>query len=441
MELRPLSVVSAGGMIDLRRNRLANLHRPMKVFRRQQCCRPLLRVVGRVIVALVVATTLGARAATAAEGLPPEEAAEIVTLGEVLLPAPSHELRRLPATEELPTPVESLAPVAPEAAPVVGEFSFCQFCGDPCGGGCCANCGNGSQWGRFASAIYRGLCCPDPCYQGKWRPKADAAFFTTAVRPQNQQRFRWDYAEDLTRPDRAEYFWARADGAGAGPTLLTGATTRGIDYDELRHYAEVAHGPVGISVEYSYRAIDQQTRHQAGFGDVTLGTKTLLFDTELVQFAFQFLTHVPAGAPNKGLGTGHVSLEPGIVMGVNVSPNSYLQAEVSEWIPLGGDADYAGALLRYNAAYNVVLMRPHPCVPVVGVVEVNGFRFQDGQYTDIVGGALVTLPAGGEHYVNLSGGLRTFFCDKADFGVAYSTPISDDGWTDAIIRSELRFRY
>ena len=62
-------------------------------------------------------------------------------------------------------------------------------------------------------------------------PLADAAFFTTAVRPQNQQRFRWDHAEDLIQPDRAEYFWARADGNGVGPSDFP---TWGVDYDELR---------------------------------------------------------------------------------------------------------------------------------------------------------------------------------------------------------------
>ncbi|WP_146444685.1 hypothetical protein [Botrimarina colliarenosi] len=336
----------------------------------------------------------------------------------------------------LPEPVEPLAPFPNETLSVT-SVGFCEFCGETCGAGaCCGDCDSAGRWGRFGRAVYRGLCCPDPCYDPQWRPLADAAFVTAAVRPQNQQRFRWDFAEDLQRPDRAEYFWARNDGSGKGPNVQP----RSVDYDELRHYTEVAHGSFGAWFEYSYRSLDFGGLHEAGFGDMTVGTKTLLFDTQLVQVAFQFQTHIPQGSPGKGLGVGHTSLEPGLIFGLNLSNDSYVQAEFNEWIPLGGDSIYQGAIFRYNVAYNRVLARPHPCVPLLGVIEMNGWRFQDGAYTDPL-----TTPnfnqASGESYLHGAAGLRLFFCDRADFGVSYSTPITSDGWAETQVRSELRFRY
>lgn len=380
--------------------------------------------------------------------------------------APRAEVLPPPAIIRLP-PIEPIEPIppaepsppwagavneplrAPATGPLagLGEITFCDYCGDSCGGGsCCPGCAGASRTGRFARAVYRGLCCPDPCYQPCWRPRADAAFFTAAVRPVNQQRFRWDHAEDLLLPDRAEYLWARADGSGIGPNRPNAR----VDYDELRHYAEVAHGAFGAWVDYSYRSQDSlytdgaspptwDQAHDAGFGDLTIGTKTLLFDTDLVQMAFQFQTHVPAGSVGKGLGVGHTSLEPGLIFGLNLSPASYLQVELNEWIPVGGDPVYSGAIFRYNAAYNRVLARPHPCTPVIGSFEFAGWRFQDGAYTPAVGAGPVSASA--ESYTHASAGLRVFFCDRADFGVSYLAPLKPESWADMLIRTELRFRY
>jgi hypothetical protein len=371
-------------------------------------------------------------------------------------PEPQPPTETQPATELLPTSEEPLPPTAELVEPLpmpavvesppavvsttvspVAGFGFCDYCGQGCSSGsCCADCDSAGRFGRFGMAVYRGLCCPDPCYKPVWTPLADSAFFTTAVRPMNQQRFRWDFAEDLTRPDRAEYFWARTTDSGKGPRPSPFA----IDYDELSHYIEVAQGCFGASFEYRYRSLDADGAHAAGFGDLTIGTKTLLFDTSLVQFAFQFLTHVPAGVANEGLGVGHVSLEPGAVLGFNLTPNSFLQAELNQWIPLGGDRDHAGAIFRYNLAYNHVLARLMPGVPVIGVMEMNGWRFQDGAYTDVT---LVPQfqPASGESYVHGAAGVRMFFCDRADMGVSYSTPVTSNGWAETWIRSELRIRY
>ena len=60
--------------------------------------------------------------------------------------------------------------------------------------------------GAFISNLYQELCCPDPCYQPKWDPAAYASFFVDYARPRTVTRLRYDNLEDMTRPDRNQ-FW------------------------------------------------------------------------------------------------------------------------------------------------------------------------------------------------------------------------------------------
>ncbi|WP_145250230.1 hypothetical protein [Aeoliella mucimassa] len=363
-----------------------------------------------------------------------------------------------PTTEEVPAPLASpfeplpeVAPSSPSSAgslniPGLADIEFaplscCNCCGSQCGQSShfCNECQDMGRYGRFLRSIYRGICCPDACYEPCWTPLADSAFFTNSVRPVNQQRFRWDFAEDMRNPDRSEYFWARADGSGLGPTPVTDSWFRGLDYDELSHTIEAAHGPIGIWFEYTYRALDTDTGHFAGFGDMSIGTKTLLFDTELVQIASQFRTYIPQGSSREGLGTGHTSLEPSLIAGLKLSPKSYLQAEVAEWIPLGGDSVYAGALLRYGFAYNRTIFQPHPSIPIISTSEITGWHFQDGQFTDSSSGDM--RPSSGGDYVHGSTGLRLFICDRVDFGTSASMPLTGGSWSETWLRTELRVRF
>ena len=366
-----------------------------------------------------------------------------------------------PTTEELPAPLadpfDPLPSVVPTpssaqtlAIPGLEGIEFapltcCNCCGSECGQSMhfCSDCQSMGRTGRFCHAVYRGICCPDVCYEPCWTPLADAAFFTNSVRPVNQQRFRWDSANDMQNPDRSEYFWARADGSGLGPNPPSDSYFRGVDYDELSHTIEAAHGPVGVWFEYTYRALDttiaSDITHYAGFGDMSIGTKTMLFDTELVQLAMQFRTYIPQGSSRKGLGTGHASLEPSLIAGLKLSPKSYLQAEAAEWIPLGGNTDYAGALLRTSFAYNRIIAQPHPAVPIISSTELTSWYFQDGAFTDSSGTG--QLPSSGDSYLHGSTGLRMFVCDKVDFGTSASMPLSSGGWGDIWVRSELRFRF
>ena len=331
--------------------------------------------------------------------------------------------------------------------PLRASSSSSSFICDSCSDGCvpgrlgCDPCVAQTRIGRFAYGLYRAICCPDPCYEPKWLAVADSAFFVEAARPQTQQRLRWDAGLDAILPDRAEYFWARADGQGKGPSPAAGfLAVRRLTYHELSLYTEVGSSGFSVFTDVPYRSLDPTgAPHSAGFSDMNVGTKTLLFDCELLQVSFQFRTHIPMANPRKGLGTGHVSLEPSLLVGLCLGPETYFQGQISEWIPIGGDPDYAGAILHYHVAFNHVLWRPLSDVPLIGTMEFNGWSFQDGAYTDPVTGAM--RRTSGQTTLTFGPGLRLAVCDKIDFGTGVAFALQDRHLANVLVRSEFRWRY
>ncbi len=304
----------------------------------------------------------------------------------------------------------------------------------------CSACSSHTRFGRFACEIYRALCCPDPCYDPKWIPLADSAFFVESARPVTQQRVRWDAGLGMIFADRAEYFWARADGSGRGPSPI--APSRGgrsLDYHELSLYTETSSGKFSAFINQPYRSVDpSDAAHGAGFAAMDIGTKTLLFDCELLQIAFQFRTYMPMGNTTKGLGNGHISLEPSLIVGLSLSPDTYFQGQIAEWIPLAGNSTYEGAILHYHLSINRVWFRALPDVPLIFTFELNGWSFQDGAYTDPT---LGTQSASGTTYLSFGPGLRTSVCDKIDFGVGTAFAITEDHFAETLVRSEFRWRF
>jgi len=321
----------------------------------------------------------------------------------------------------------------------------CGCCGT--GGPCvpgrmpCHPCDFGDSYAaRFCCALYSCICCPDPCYEGRWYPLADSAFFCESVRPVVQTKLRYDGGVGFILPDRNEYFWARADGNGSGPkptAPFKGET--GLRHNDLIMITEGGTAAASLTVETPYRNLQaEQFGHASGFSDMSIMTKTLLFDCELLQFALLFRTYIPIGQASKGLGVGHVSLEPGAVVGIKLTQTTYLQSQVSEWVPIGGDPSYSGLILHYHLSVNQLLYRILPDVPIIGTLEYVGYSFQDGQYTDPV---LGTQNSSGYSYAYGGGGVRMFVCDKIDFGVGALFAMSRKHFDRDLYRMEFRVRW
>jgi hypothetical protein len=202
----------------------------------------------------------------------------------------------------------------------------------------------------------------------------------------------------------------------------------------------MASGSAAMTVTVPYLRVDPEPGIPAsGFGDMTIGTKAMLFDCELVQITFEMNTTMPAGNFHKGLGNGHVSLEPELVVGLKLAKDTYVQAQLGEWIPIAGDQNYMGSILEFHLSLNQVLFRPLPDVPIIGTLELNTWGFQDGAFTDPLLGSF--QQASGIVYVMPAVGLRLFVCDKIDIGFSAAFAVTEQHFADQLYRTELRFRF
>ncbi len=371
--------------------------------------------------------------------LPAPNPAQITAASRKVLEGQEPPMEKLPAPGEMPVP-------AAEAAPVSSALGCAGCSAGGCGpggcGGCvpgrfrdCCGCNSDGFFGKIICGFYRELCCPDPCYEPTWIPAANAAFFVEGTRPVTTTRIRWDYARDWDHPDRAEFIFAqpRATG-GKGPANKESS----LSYSQLTLYQEVAAKGFSFFFEMNYLSIDPDNNpHAAGFGDMRLGTKSLLFDRDMFQLGFMFTTFVPSGNFTVGLGTGHVALEPSLLGTLKITPDTYFQTQLSEWIPIGGDGDFQGSIFHYHFSLNHVLWRPIHNVELIGTGEFVGYSFQAGQFS--VPGQPNNNAHPGEFFYT-GPGLRLVVCEWIDFGFAVGFGFGGRG-PEELYRTELRIRY
>src|SRR5262249_43424073 len=192
---------------------------------------------------------------------------------------------------------------------------------------CCEPCEATNCFGRIWCGL-TAMCCPDPCYQPCYIPAADAAFFQDSAKPVSRTTLRWDAGVNGTTPDRAEVFWSRI--GSPGPPNPESS----VDWYELRQYTEIASQRFSFFIYMPYRSLDPTNNpHAAGFGNLTLGTKSMMVDSEILLLTFQFKTFIPTANPRKGIDNGHTTLEPSMLATLKVMPDTYIQAQVAEWIP------------------------------------------------------------------------------------------------------------
>jgi hypothetical protein len=291
-------------------------------------------------------------------------------------------------------------------------------------------------------------------------------------------RLRWDSGFNFKNPDRAEYFLARErvnQLEPAGPCTRHGfgkgldCIPSRLDYQDLSLYTEGASGGFGAFVEIPYREIEPVTSAispnvcctRSNFADLTVGTKSLLMDNQLMQLTFQFKTFIPTGDFTKGLGTNHVSLEPALLFTVRWTAETYIQGQLAYWIPIAGDDLYQGNIFHLHFSLNHVLWRPLSNVYVVGTAEFNEWSVLGGNYTktdflvvpppssggfpsltQMRGGNAGPVPVSATTGMfSLGPGVRLFFCDNVDLGVGSAFSVTGDHWAEELIRVEFRWRF
>src|SRR5262249_46094966 len=179
----------------------------------------------------------------------------------------------------------------------------------------------------------------------------------------SQVRVRYDTAYDDNRPDRAEVFYAKCGcfPGAPGPPLAG----KNVDYQDITTYVEFALAPrFSVFFEAPYRFLNAEVNTDTnGFADMNVGVKAALISTPDQVLTFQFRTYIPTGDADRGLGTDHVSLEPALLLWQQLSDKAYMEAELRDWIPVGG-TDFAGNVIRYGVGFSYFLIgEPHLPAP------------------------------------------------------------------------------
>jgi hypothetical protein len=255
--------------------------------------------------------------------------------------------------------------------------------------------------------------------------------------PNNLVRLRVDAAYDNNRATRAEFFYAR--GAPLGPGLPEPEPL--VDYQEIFAYVEAKVRPnASVFIEAPVRLLNpEENANHAGYGDMTTGFKwAFLADCARVA-SFQFRVFVPTGDADKGLGTDHVSLEPGLLLLNRLSDRLRVESELRLWIPVGG-TDFAGEVLRYGIGFSYG-ERPRNAWWVTPVVEFVGWTVLSGKELVTFNPPLIVEEADGDTIVNAKFGLRIGYGDRCDFYMGYGRALTGDVWYKDIWRTELRLAF
>ncbi len=297
--------------------------------------------------------------------------------------------------------------------------------------------------GAFLANMYAELCCPDPCYQPTWEPGANASFFADYARPRTVTRFRYDNLENMVRPDRNQ-FWIQGV-SNATKTNKGRVRNPAMRLQEIYLYQEAAGAMGSFFVEVPYRQINPNFMPtQAGFSDINFGVKSMFYDRELLQMSFQFRTFTPSGNATSNLGTGHFSLDPSIMASLKLAPDTFLQSQVGNWIPLGGNSKLQGGVLYWFTSLNQVVWRPAPNSPLIATLEMDGWSFEDGGYTTALkknDKPVIRPDGGGVSYFNIGPGLRQSICNKLDFGGVLTFATNSAHWAQPWFRFEVRFLF
>ncbi|MCU0871325.1 MAG: hypothetical protein MUE50_03190 [Pirellulaceae bacterium] len=266
------------------------------------------------------------------------------------------------------------------------------------------------------------------------------------TQPLNALRVRIDSVQNFSPPDRAEYLWARpkSDG-GRGPDLpLTGLEL--VDYQDLRFQMEVGGEKFSVGTEIPIRIMDPLTNaNTAGMGDMSLTTKTVLCDGVRWQISQLFRTYFNTGAPSKGLGNGHISMQPGMLARFKINDRTYVHSEIDYWFPIAGHPEHSGQVLRWGVGVSRV-WRDSDSLALIPTFEILGLSALDGMQSGLFEQAVVLRDIDSRVGLWAIPGLRTVIDTGGDLGVieigvAGGLDIGSSGWHDGMLRFEIRRQF
>lgn len=272
--------------------------------------------------------------------------------------------------------------------------------------------------------------------------------------PRTQIRLRYDDVLNDTRPDRAEYLYAKF-GFYRTPASLAiagvppdphaqGPPTpdNHVNFQELSTYLELTWDQrISAFVDFPVRFVHPiGLRRREGFSDMSAGFKYAFLSQDDRVATFQLRTYVPTGDSTIWLGNNHVSLEPGLLFFRGLTDRLSFEGEIKDWVPIGG-TNFAGNIINYGVGLSYRLFDRGP-VTVRPVAEFVGWTVLNGKESVVFSRSFVQVQeAGGDTIINAKVGARMWFGPHNDVYVGYGHALTGPVWYKEIFRLEYRLGF
>jgi Putative MetA-pathway of phenol degradation len=263
------------------------------------------------------------------------------------------------------------------------------------------------------------------------------SFIDSAV-PRSIIGLRFDGAYGDHQPMRATYLFPKGGvpGTNGFPLPETNVDTLG-----LTTYAEYSVMPwLSFFIEGSYKWINPDVNsNTSGAGDTVYGLKLCTWSDTNVIATILLRVYQPS-ARNETLGTGHWSIEPGLLAAYRISPTWHLEGEFRYWMPIGGD-DFAGNILRYGIGLSYGQRNPSGFW-YAPVAEAIGWTILSGK-TMLASSAdnFVIQDARNQTVVNAYLGMRMGYGQNLDFYLGYGRTLTGEYWARDMYRVEVRLSF
>jgi hypothetical protein len=272
--------------------------------------------------------------------------------------------------------------------------------------------------------------------------------------PRTQIRLRYDDMLQDNRPDRAEFLYAKF-GFYATPASVAIAGVppdpnakgphgpeNSVNLQELSTYLEAAFDPrFSLFVDLPVRFVHPLgLARRSGFSDMSAGFKYAILYQDNQIATFQLRTYIPTGDSTIWLGNNHVSVEPALLYFWGLTNRLSLEAEVKDWVPIGG-TNFAGNIVNYGLGMSYRLLTPGKFW-ISPVAELVGWTVLDGKESVVFSPTFVQVKeAGGDTIVNAKVGARFGYGPHNDLYVGYGRALTGDVWYKDIFRLEYRWKY
>ena len=253
-----------------------------------------------------------------------------------------------------------------------------------------------------------------------------------AAVPRNLFAIRFDGTYGNRQPTRAEYLQPK----NGFPLIETK-----LDTFDFSTYAEYTLTPwFSTFVESSYRWVNPEVNENAsGPSDTKFGFKLCTWSSERAIATILTRVHQPT-ARHAAFGTGHWSIEPGLLGAFRYNDKILLEGEFRYFIPING-SDFAGEVLRYGVGLSYGRRNPYG-VWYVPVLEGVGWSVLNGK--SIVASSpdnFIIQEIHGQHIINAYLGVRWGYGDRINMYTGYGRAFTGQAWERDFFRIEMRYSY